>query len=145
MFSGFTVIGLPNDAYNLGWIAFVWVAGQQAVCTAFCLTAPRLRKASIVRNHQSPSDFITDMFQSQLLRYAVIISQLLAQFIWMTSNGAYFYCIPYSELMICFTHLMPSSYLSYRIYGFVFITYAIAQLLSIEYQIGFQWSLRDPR
>ena len=39
-----------------------------------------------MRNHESPSDFITDMYRSQLLRYTVIICQLLGQFIWMTSN-----------------------------------------------------------
>jgi hypothetical protein len=49
-------------------------------------TYNRLRKASLVRDHQTPSDFITDMFQSQLLRYAIITIQLVAQFIWMTSN-----------------------------------------------------------
>ena len=48
--------------------------------------APRLRKASLVRNHQTPADFITDMFQCQLLRYTVITSQLISQFVWMTSN-----------------------------------------------------------
>ena len=51
-------------------------------------TAPRLRKASMVRNHQTPVDFITDMYKSQLLRYSVSICQIVAQFIWMCSNVA---------------------------------------------------------
>ena len=46
--------------------------------------------------------------------------------------------------MLHSSHAFLVSLVSYT-YGFVFITYAIAQLLSIEYQIGFQWGLRDPR
>lgn len=77
---------MPNDSYTKGWITFIWLVNAQFVCTVYSAIAPRLRKASIVRNHQSPADFITDMFQSQLLRYTVIFSQFISQFIWMTSN-----------------------------------------------------------
>lgn len=51
-------------------------------------TAPRLRKASVVRNHTTPVDFVTDLYQSQLLRYPVAVCQIVAQFIWMCSNVA---------------------------------------------------------
>lgn len=81
---------LSSDAlhlqYNYGWKELAWVAQALAMVFVYAGTAPRLRKASLVRNHQTPSDFITDMFQCQLLRYGVIIIQLAAQFIWMTSN-----------------------------------------------------------
>ncbi len=86
MFSGFVVIGIPNDAFNYGWKELSWVAQVSPIVFLYAGAAPRLRKASLVRNHQTPSDFITDMFQCQLLRYGVIIIQLVAQFIWMTSN-----------------------------------------------------------
>ena len=81
---------LSSDAlhlqYNYGWKELAWVAQALAMVFVYAGVAPRLRKASLVRNHQTPSDFITDMFQCQLLRYGVIIIQLAAQFIWMTSN-----------------------------------------------------------
>ena len=81
---------LSSDAlhlqYNYGWKELAWVAQALAMVFVYAGTAPRLRKASLVRNHQTPSDFITDMFQCQLLRYGVIIIQLVAQFIWMTSS-----------------------------------------------------------
>eukprot|EP00985_Skeletonema_marinoi_P019397 scaffold11114_cov158-Skeletonema_marinoi.AAC.5 len=86
VFSGFAVIGVPDSSYTGGWITFIWVVSSQFITTVYSGIAPRLRKASIVRNHQSPVDFVTDMFQSQFLRYTVIISQFISQFIWMTSN-----------------------------------------------------------
>ena len=72
--------------YNYGWKELAWVAQVSPMTFLYAGAAPRLRKASLVRNHQTPSDFITDMFQCQLLRYGVIIIQIVAQFIWMTSN-----------------------------------------------------------
>lgn len=72
--------------FNYGWMELEWVAMNALIVFLFAGAAPRLRKASLVRNHQTPSDFITDMFRSQLLRYATITIQLVAQFIWMTSN-----------------------------------------------------------
>lgn len=72
--------------YNYGWKELAWVAQVSPIVFLYAGAAPRLRKASLVRNHQTPSDFITDMFQCQLLRYGVIIIQIAAQFIWMTSN-----------------------------------------------------------
>jgi len=47
----------------------------------FAGVSPRLRKASLVRNHETPTDFITDMYQSQLLKYTVMFSQVIGQFI----------------------------------------------------------------
>ena len=75
-----------NLQFNNGWKELEWVAMNALIVFVFAGAAPRIRKASLVRNHQTPSDFITDMFRSQLLRYATITIQLVAQFIWMTSN-----------------------------------------------------------
>ena len=101
LFSGYTVIGVPNEAYKSGWSALRWMSTVWGECIliiwyplvkisffwmififSFCKpnqvivwvwgyfgTGLRLRKASNIRNHQSPVDFITDRFQSQLLRY----------------------------------------------------------------------------
>jgi len=41
----------------------------------------RLRKSSIVRNHQSPVDFITDRYQTQVLRYTVATLQVVTSLI----------------------------------------------------------------
>ncbi|KAL7547831.1 hypothetical protein ACHAWF_011103 [Thalassiosira exigua] len=86
LFSGFTVVGMPNEAYNLGFYCLRWVNAMVIFPFIFAATSMRLRKASLVRNHQTSADFITDMFRSQILRYTVITSQLISQFVWMTSN-----------------------------------------------------------
>ena len=52
MFSGFTVIGIPNGAYNHGWIEIEWIANSFMLAFVFSGVAPRLRKASLVRNHE---------------------------------------------------------------------------------------------
>ena len=46
----------------------------------------RLRKASVVRNHQSPCDFITDRFQSQLLRYTIVFLQVVPSIIYLSAQ-----------------------------------------------------------
>lgn len=40
----------------------------------------RMRKASLCRNHQSPSDIVTDRFRSQVLRYTVVLFQVCKSF-----------------------------------------------------------------
>ena len=49
-------------------------------------TGFRLRKVSQIRNHQSPADFITDRFQSQLLRYTVVFLQILTALIYLAAQ-----------------------------------------------------------
>jgi Na+/proline symporter len=49
-------------------------------------TGFRLRKVSQFRNHQSPADFITDRFQSQLLRYTVVFLQVLTSIIYLAAQ-----------------------------------------------------------
>lgn len=63
-----------------------WINYHPFFVYVFAGIAPRLRKISMVRNHQTPVDFITDFYRSQLLRYTMAFCQVLAQFIWMCSN-----------------------------------------------------------
>ena len=63
-----------------------WINYHPFFIFVFAGIAPRLRKASIVRNHTTPVDFITDMYQSNVLRYTIATCQMIAQFVWMCSN-----------------------------------------------------------
>ena len=76
LFSGYTVIGVPNEAFEHGWFALRWTPTAWMICIGQVGTSVRLRKASSLRQHQSPTDFITDRFQSQLLRYTVVCLQV---------------------------------------------------------------------
>lgn len=86
LFSGYTVIGVPNEAYRLGWFSIRWIPSLMGIVMGYFGTGLRLRKASLIRNHQSPVDFITDRYQSQLLRYTVVFLQVLPTLIYLAAQ-----------------------------------------------------------
>jgi Na+/proline symporter len=86
LFSGYTVIGVPNEAFKLGWLSIRWLPTLMAIVTGYFGTGLRLRKSSLLRNHQSPVDFITDRYQSQLLRYTVVFLQVLPTLIYLAAQ-----------------------------------------------------------
>ena len=88
IFSGYTVVGIPNEAYNRGWTSLRWMPILFSVFIGYFGTALRLRKASNIRNHQTPVDFITDRYQSQLLRYTIVFLQVLPAIIFLSAQVA---------------------------------------------------------
>jgi Na+/proline symporter len=86
LFSGYTAIGIPNEAYNKGWTALRWMPTTAAIVMGYFGTALRLRKLSLIRNHQSPVDFITDRYQSQVLRYTMLFSQTVPAVIYVSAQ-----------------------------------------------------------
>lgn len=52
----------------------------------YVCTGVRLRKASLVRNHHTPLDFVTDRYRSQLLRYTIFTIQILASFVYLSAQ-----------------------------------------------------------
>ena len=86
LFSGYTVIGIPNEAYKTGWQSLRWMPSFAYCAAGLAGCGLRLRKASVVRNHQSPSDFITDRFQSQLLRYTIVFLQVVPSIIYLSAQ-----------------------------------------------------------
>lgn len=86
MYSGYTVVGIPNEAFRNGWIALRWMPTMAAINWGLIGTGFRLRKVSQFRNHQSPADFITDRFQSQLLRYTIVFLQVLTSIIYLAAQ-----------------------------------------------------------
>ncbi|CAB9503729.1 Sodium/proline symporter [Seminavis robusta] len=86
-FSGYTVVGIPNEAYSKnGFMALRWLASSMAIMTGVLGTGLRLRKAALVRNHKTSVDFITDRFQSQVLRYTVLILQIVPSIFYLTAQ-----------------------------------------------------------
>ena len=86
LFSGYTVVGIPNEAYKLGWYSLRWMPTSALVGLSFYGTGLRLRKASVVRNHQSPADMITDRYQSQYLRYTIVAIQVMTSVIYLAAQ-----------------------------------------------------------
>lgn len=85
-FSGYTVVGIPNEAYEHGWLSLRWLAGSMSIMLGYFGTSLRLRKAALVRNHKTPIDFITDRFQSQILRYTVLLLQTIPSMFYITAK-----------------------------------------------------------
>jgi Na+/proline symporter len=86
LFSGYTVIGVPNEAFRNGWSALRWMPTLMSIATGYFGTGLRLRKSSMLRNHQSPVDFITDRYQSQMLRYTIVFLQVLPAIIYLAAQ-----------------------------------------------------------
>lgn len=75
-------------AYNFGWEALRWLPWFVSLLLGYFGTALRLRKASNIRNHQTPVDFITDRYQSQVLRYTIVFLQTLPALIFLSAQVA---------------------------------------------------------
>jgi sodium/proline symporter len=86
LFSGYTVVGVPNEAFNTGWAALRWFPSGIGVVAGYAGTGFRLRKCSLMRNHQSPVDFITDRFRSQVLRYTIVLLQFAPSLIYLSAQ-----------------------------------------------------------
>jgi SSS family solute:Na+ symporter len=83
---GYTVVGIPNEAFATGWNSLRWVATIFAFVFGYMGTSLRLRRAGLLRNHQSPTDFITDRYQSQFLRYTTLLLQLLPSIVYLAAQ-----------------------------------------------------------
>ena len=86
MYSGYTVVGIPNEALCTGWMTLQWMPTFVGIVWRLIRTFFRLRKVSQYRNHQSPVDFITDRFQSQLLRYTIVSLQIITTVIYLAAQ-----------------------------------------------------------
>ena len=67
LFSGYTVVGIPNESFKGGFQGFRWMPSTAYIAAGYIGTGVRLRKASMVRNHASPVDFITGMYSTARL------------------------------------------------------------------------------
>lgn len=77
LFNGFAVIGAPSESFYRGFFSLTWIVSVVGIIAGYFATGLRLRRASELRNHQSPVDFITDRFQSQYCRWSIILLQLV--------------------------------------------------------------------
>eukprot|EP00934_Nitzschia_sp_Nitz4_P007977 Nitzschia sp. Nitz4//scaffold63_size106090//55387//57396//NITZ4_004393-RA/size106090-processed-gene-0.143-mRNA-1//-1//CDS//3329555984//7967//frame0 len=86
LFSGYTVIGVPNQAYDAGFTAASWMPSLMCVVVGYTGTGMRLYRTSAIRNHQTPVDFITDRYQSQMLRYLVVFMQTMPTLVYVSAQ-----------------------------------------------------------
>lgn len=67
VFSGYTVMGVPQEAASKGYLASRWIPAIFSIVFGMLVFYPRLRRLSVERGYQSPNDFIVDRYRSKAL------------------------------------------------------------------------------
>lgn len=87
VYSGYTVVGVPEEVFNTGFNAFRWIMTIPVMAYTIALFGGRLQWLSVIRNYVSPTDFIKDRYNSHVLTLCVsgglafpALTYVLAQF-----------------------------------------------------------------
>ena len=83
IFSGYTVVGVPNEASKDGFQAVRWIGGIIFIAISMSIINPRMRRLSIVRNYESPGDFLMDRFDSVKIKWLGTCAMCLPQIIYL--------------------------------------------------------------
>jgi len=86
VFSGYTVVGVPNEAGSSGFRAVRWMGLIGAIGASMLWLYPRLRRLSIVHNFESPGDFIHYRYKSRTLSITVAILLCFPQILYIGVN-----------------------------------------------------------
>merc|ERR1712232_681599 len=86
VYSGFTVTGVPAEAYRRGFISLRWIGATLAIVTAMLLLYPRLRRLAVVRNYKSPNDFIADRYRTRRLCILCTICGYVPMVVYLTAQ-----------------------------------------------------------
>jgi Na+/proline symporter len=83
VFSGFTVVGVPNEAGKSGFTAFRWVGIVLIVGVSVSIVNPRMRRLSIFRNYESPGAFIMDRYNDVKVKFVAITCMCVPQLLYL--------------------------------------------------------------
>ena len=83
IFSGYTVVGVPNEASINGFDALRWIPLISVIGIGMTMLNPRLRRLSVVRNYESPGDFIMDRYNSVPMKWIATLSMCLPQVLYL--------------------------------------------------------------
>lgn len=73
IFSGYTVVGVPGEMFTYGFFSFRWLFCTTPMAITLVFFASRLQFLSRKRDYVSPTDFITDRYNSASLRIIVSV------------------------------------------------------------------------
>jgi len=85
-YSGYTVVGVPTDAYKTGWLSLKWMGAILALSFTSAAFHPILRKLSVARQYLSPVDFIHDRYHSKFLCLLVACCMILPSWLYLTAQ-----------------------------------------------------------
>eukprot|EP01084_Bolivina_argentea_P132592 233995_1 len=83
VFSGYTVVGMPNESGKIGFISIRWLSVIIMIGVSLLMIFPRLRRVSVIRLYESPGDFINDRYNSKLLCVLVTLSLCIPQLLYI--------------------------------------------------------------
>lgn len=86
VYSGFTVTGIPSEAYRKGFFSLRWIGATLVIVVAMLLFYPRLRRLSIERKYQSPNDFVSDRYRDARLRILCAACSVVPLLIYLTAQ-----------------------------------------------------------
>lgn len=84
VFSGFTIMGVPEDGARFGYFAIRGIPGILACAFGMLLFYPRLRRLGVLRKYRSPNEFIADRYRSQLLTVLASLCTCLPQLFYLS-------------------------------------------------------------
>lgn len=86
VYSGFTVSGIPNEAFSKGFVSVRWVGATLVIVAGMLLLYPRLRRLAVERQYESPMDFITDRYGTRRLRVLSACCGIIPMVIYITAQ-----------------------------------------------------------
>lgn len=86
VYSGFTVTGIPDEAFAKGFVSLRWIGATLVIVAGMLLLYPRLRRLAVERNYTSPFDFISDRFGTKRLRVLCAICGVIPMTLYITAQ-----------------------------------------------------------
>jgi len=86
VFSGMTVTGVPQEAFDEGFVSLRWVGATAMIVCGMLALFPRLRRLAVTRGYISPIDFIADRYITRRLRLLCAICSCIPMLIYVTTQ-----------------------------------------------------------
>jgi Na+/proline symporter len=86
LFSGYTVVGIPNEAYSRGFLAARWPVMVLVVVAGMVTISSRLREVAVERKYNSPVSLIQDRYNSKALHRAISLIMSIPMVFYLTAQ-----------------------------------------------------------
>jgi SSS family solute:Na+ symporter/sodium/pantothenate symporter len=88
VFSGYTIVGIPNESYVTGFLANRWPCNIVVVVSVSIILFSRLREVGIERKYNSPVSLIQDRYNSKTLHRSISIIMAVPMVFYLTAQFA---------------------------------------------------------
>jgi SSS family solute:Na+ symporter/sodium/pantothenate symporter len=85
-FSGYTVVGIPNEAYGRGFLAARWPMMVLIVIAGSITVSSRLREVAVERKYNSPVSLVQDRYNSKGLHRAISLIMSIPMVFYLTAQ-----------------------------------------------------------